>query len=270
MNTKRIKIIAIVTVALLSVSLVIMYFSLTWWTANQGLGPLDNWESLKLDASVTGSNGSFYTIHLDIENTGFVNVTLDPATVLYNGRTASSYPLGARPVCSFNESVMAVGQNATGTIALPVCDTWFSGDYVEIRFTSDLMMNSGGGTWFTLPVPQFEAVQWEGAAATGGAPGNYTIYFVLRNAGTLEAILDPTKVLYNGKLSSEFIGDSPVCSFASTTLVANANTILGPFPEGTTGNITMIAGIHFVSRMNLEITVQTASGNRYPITIVLP
>ena len=121
----------IATIIIVAIAIV-MSIAVAYWLLGLG-SSFTKYEKVEFVSAYADTNSTFFTVHMDVKNTGSAAATLDPGYIMYNGKPATAY--GEVPVPGFGQTTLEPGKSAIGlTIDFPkVADgDWSSGMTVEL------------------------------------------------------------------------------------------------------------------------------------------
>jgi FlaG/FlaF family flagellin (archaellin) len=136
----------IATIILVAISIV-MAISVAYWALGIG-GSFTKFEKIQYTYAYPTSDGSDWSIHLNIKNTGTATATIN--NIFLNGQPYDTYTT-ALPTVTFDPDSTLVnpGQNSTVTITAAYSEQWASGMSVQV----DVMTAAGNSYPTTVMIP---------------------------------------------------------------------------------------------------------------------
>jgi len=123
----------IATIIIVAIAIV-MSIAVAYWMLGLGAS-FTKYEKLEFTSAYATTDGTDFTIHMNVKNTGSATATIDVASILYNGKPDTGYGPDA-PVAAFGVLTLDPGKATTGNITMPdgtlTSGSWVSGMTVEI------------------------------------------------------------------------------------------------------------------------------------------
>lgn len=115
----------IATIIIVAIAIV-MSIAVAYWMLGLG-GAFTRYEKLEFTSCYATKSGSDFTVHLKLKNTGSAAATID--IIFFNAVPDEDAHVD---VSAFKGKTLNPGENVTGTITLPIGDTFQSGMSLEL------------------------------------------------------------------------------------------------------------------------------------------